>query len=303
MIHPKRLGRNLLIPFLAFALPLAAQQITYLHDQFDNDNVGSNPNGVGDGFFTQAGQHISEDADAEILTINEGNTHNWGLTSMYTKPVDDFPAVTAPDWSTTALFGLHRMVVTSDTSGGDVNVQYGIVNTTASPGNSSGGNAHGSWQVGQGGSLWIDIRKDGDTSPLTGTLQFTDSNSPTDGAAMQAAQFTFDSYTGSSPMEAWITLDDGNGFSVGFSEAVTVSSGALSWSWADLDNDQGSNVAPHFAAGQELYTVANTSNVNTGRGFSELDYITVTAIPEPSTLFLGLAGLGVLIAGRRHRQQ
>ncbi|MCC5830688.1 MAG: PEP-CTERM sorting domain-containing protein [Phycisphaeraceae bacterium] len=269
-----------------------ASLIVYLDDQFDSGSVGTNPAGVGDGFFTQG---VGHSQIAGLHTISPANS-DWALSSMYTKPVDDFPIDAGLD--ITALFVLNSFNVTTETSGAGLQVEYGLANTASLPGNDGGGKAQGSWQIGQGGSIVVQLRKDG-TGAVGGTIQVTDSNSPTNGPWVQVAAFSFDTYDGSVPLDVRIILEGETGFAVELSEDVTVSSGALAYTWSGLDTDFSRNVSPHFAAGEELYAFVGTSNWSSGRGFAEHGRVLITAIPEPASL--ALVGLGGLVLLRRQR--
>ena len=273
--------------------PAHASLLVYLDDQFDSGSAGTNPDGVGDGFHTQG---IGHSQSAGLHTITPANS-NWALSSMYTKPVDDFPI--DPGLDITARFVLNSFNVTTETSGAGLQVEYGLVNNTALPGNDGGGKAHGSWQIGQGGSIVVQLRKDGSTEAVVGTVQVTDSDSPTEGASVQVAAFSFDTYDGSVPLDVRIILEGESGFAVELSEDVTVSTGALTYAWSGLDGDFGRTVSPLFAAGEGLYAMVGTSNWSTGRGYAEHDRVLITAIPEPASLALvGLGGLLLLLRRR-----
>ena len=197
--------------------------------------------------------------------------------------------------------------MTTDVSGPDVSLSFGVVQTTASPGNASSGRAQGSYQTGgNGGSIWVSLTKNqtpGDGNPyLVGGIDITDNGkSANSGGAVRVANLNFGDFDGSTPLTINLSLVGKDGFEVSFDKAVNVTSGSLSQTYAGIVGGGGPDLSDNFAEGSSVYFAHGTGQYNTGRGNASLDLIEVSseAVPEPG--MLGLV-LGMSVVGLRRRR-
>jgi len=297
---------NLLLKplLLSSAFLCVTHAATLYYNDFDDNNLATNTGSgaVGTGLF---GQFNASESGSE-LSLNAGNTFNFGLSSAYTQPADNFTLASGDILS--ARFRYSGFNVTTDVSGIDMVASAGILQTGSSPDNSSAGNGHGVFQTGSKGAFFVEFNVNASAaSPISGRIialneNKSTSSNPTASNSYTAATFNLGAYDGSTALDLTLRLVGDTGYDVSFSGAtVNLLTGALSGTWSDVFTDSGLDFTDNFADASEVYVSTGANNFNTGRGHTLLDELQVdqVAIPEPSSF--ALMGLSLLLGGCWYR--